>query len=153
MGRPKTKQDLDKDLMFRLLMPSSSPPEPAEEEEIELQVIRPQEDAGGDELSRLRGRLFRQGETPVLRGEAPVLRNLMEQMVSDRLEDAFNKFNCCRCDRCRQDVAAMALNQLPSRYMVATTDRLEQKLQEVDAREVNRAIVRAILYVRSNPRH
>ena len=152
MGRPKTKQDLDKDLMFRLLMPSSTAPELPEEEELELEVIRPEE-GQGDGLSALRGRLFRDGGIPVQRGEAPVLRNLMEQLVSERLDDAFTKFNCCRCDRCRQDVAALALNQLPPRYLVATADRLEQKAQQAQIAEVNRAIVRAILYVRANPRH
>lgn len=151
MGRPKTKQDLDKDLMFKLLMPSSTAPE-LPDDEPELAVIRPEE-GQSDGLSQLRGRLFRDGGVPVQRGEVPVLRNLMEQLVSERLDDAFTKFNCCRCDRCRQDVAALALNQLPPRYMVATADRLEQKVQQAQVAEVNRAIVRAILYVRANPRH
>ena len=36
-----------------------------------------------------------------------MLVNLNERLVADRLDEVFEKFRCCRCDRCRQDVAAL----------------------------------------------
>lgn len=84
-------------------------------------------------------------------GAAPLV-NLMEQMVADRLDDAITKFHCCKCDKCKKDVAAIALNKLKPRYVVA--EKVAALLNERQASsDVMTAIVQAILVVKAHPRH
>lgn len=86
----------------------------------------------------------------------PVLQNLMEETVLQTIEELMNKENMCTCEQCRLDVAAIALNNLPSRYVVtpkgasyARADLLElQKYVDVIG-----AITKAIRLVKEHPRH
>lgn len=79
--------------------------------------------------------------------------NLMEYLVADRLDGAFKKFNCCKCDKCRKDVVALALNQLPTKYVVAEQEEIPELVKAISGSEVSTAIVHAVLVVRSHPRH
>lgn len=77
----------------------------------------------------------------------------MENLVAERLDAAFEKFNCCRCDKCKKDVAALALNYLPPQYVVADKEKLPQLLQEYFTKEVSGALIKAILQIKNHPRH
>ena len=46
-----------------------------------------------------------------------VLVNLMEELVISRLDSTLDRFNCCKCDKCKKDIAALALNRLKPRYV------------------------------------
>ncbi len=86
----------------------------------------------------------------------PVLRNLMEEIVLKAIPDLTVKQNVCSCEQCRLDIAALALNDLPPRYVVtpkgasyARADLLEiQKYVDVIG-----AITKAIKLVKEHPRH
>jgi len=86
----------------------------------------------------------------------PVLHNLMESTVKELINDLIAKENMCTCEQCRLDVAALALNNLPPRYVVspkgasyARADLLElQKYVDVIG-----AITKAIRLVKEHPRH
>ncbi len=86
----------------------------------------------------------------------PVLHNLMESTVKELINDLMAKENMCTCEQCRLDVAALALNNLPPRYVVspkgasyARADLLElQKYVDVIG-----AITKAIRLVKEHPRH
>lgn len=74
---------------------------------------------------------------------------LMERMLAER-DDV------CKCDKCKQDIAAFALNQLKPRYVaskkgeaIARADSLDQKCFI----QVMVALAKAIELVGSNPRH
>ena len=82
-----------------------------------------------------------------------VLVNLAEQLVADRLDAVFDKFNCCRCDKCRRDVAAYALNSIPAQYVVAMPEELPGLLAAAETKEIAGALVKAILYVKAHPKH
>lgn len=82
-----------------------------------------------------------------------VIVNIMERLVLDKLDSAFSKFNCCKCDRCKKDVVALALNKLPPKYVVAEQDRLRDFIAAQTQTEVTTALVQAIITVRANPRH
>lgn len=145
------RRDFDKDYIFNLIMPTS----PAQEAAPEPEPIV-QEDPAQDSLSLLRERINQKAglSTVQLRSTKElVLVNLMEQLVADRLDEAFEKFNCCRCDKCRQDAAALALNALPPRYVVAEPDALPGLLAGCSTKEVYAALVKAILQVKSHPQH
>jgi competence protein ComFB len=86
----------------------------------------------------------------------PVLQNLMEETVLAALQDLVTKQNICNCEQCRLDIAAIALNNLPPRYVVtpkgasyARADLLEvQKYVDVIG-----AVTKAIKLVKEHPRH
>ena len=42
--------------------------------------------------------------------------NVMEGIVRDKLTEMLKTENCCKCDRCIEDMTALALNKLPARY-------------------------------------
>ena len=86
-------------------------------------------------------------------GRELVVVNLMEQLVTERLDAVFEKFNCCRCDKCRHDVAALALNALPPQYVVAQPEEIPALLAAASTKEIPGALVKAILQVKSNPQH
>lgn len=86
----------------------------------------------------------------------PVLHNLMEDSVLQAVSEFIAKEDICTCDQCRLDIAAIALNSLPPRYVVtnkgasyARADLLEmQKYVDIIG-----AITKAIKLVKEHPRH
>lgn len=145
VGRPKgskaklakTQKDLDVDQLYRKIMPSSRrtvddayPPRAAETPEIPT--------------------VHKNASISPSAG-APV--NLMEPLVLARLDVVFRKFNCCRCDRCKKDALALALNQLKPHYVVADADKIKKYCEGLNMRQITSAIIHAVLTVRGHPRH
>lgn len=146
----------DKEYIFNLIMPTAAGE--AEEREEPLAAAEPvtEEPEGPDSLAQLREKLNRPvaaGGVTLRPGKNLVVVNLVEQMVSERLDEVFEKFNCCRCDKCRQDVAALALNAVPPQYVVAEPEEIPGLLAKASAKEIPGALVKAILQVKSNPQH
>ena len=154
-----SKKGFDKEYIFNLIMPTAGEEQPPEEEE-EIPSPIPQEpvpEEEPDSLALLRARVNQPTFSAAVQLPATkknlVLVNLVEQLVADRLDSVFEKFNCCRCDKCRQDVAAMALNALPARYVVAQPEELPALLEEAPTKDIAGALVKAILYVKNHPKH
>ncbi|HHW46769.1 MAG TPA: late competence development ComFB family protein [Clostridiales bacterium] len=82
-----------------------------------------------------------------------VLVNIMEHVVASKINDVFSRMNCCKCDRCKKDAAAIALNTLPAKYMVCEPDQINIIASSINDREATAAILKAVLTVRKNPRH
>jgi len=84
------------------------------------------------------------------------LRNLMEEAVYQAIEEAQKNYQFCTCEKCKMDIAAIALNQLPPRYLVtergdayARTDLIElQKYLDVLS-----TVIKAINTVSKRPHH
>jgi competence protein ComFB len=193
----KRKNELDKDYIYNLIMPSAAksnptapppeqpsappampvqqpaPPIPAAPEprpamsdaatvitaapELQAPSVQPEpETPGPDAISALKERLFSSKGTIDLtmrtRREYALV-NLVELMVTERLDDAFEKFSCCRCDKCRKDVAAIALNLLPPNYVVTEPEKVPELMSQGASQAISAALVKAILQVRGNPRH
>jgi len=154
-----SQKGFDKEYIFNLIMPTSaaeaaeeeaSAPAPAPEPEPEKQP-----EPEPDSLSLLREKLSQPIAAPVQLRSARelVLVNLAEQLVADRLDAVFEKFNCCRCDKCRRDVAAMALNTVTPQYVVAAPEEIPGLLAAAETKEISGALVKAILYVKGHPNH
>lgn len=43
--------------------------------------------------------------------------NLMEETVSNKIDQLWPETTYCKCERCRMDIAAYALNRLPAQYV------------------------------------
>lgn len=153
------QKEFDKEYIFNLIMPTASAA--AEEEEGEAAPSPEETEAreqaapeSPDSLSLLREKLSQPAAPVQLRPSRElVLVNLVEQLVADRLDAVFEKFNCCRCDKCRRDVAAFALNTIPPQYVVALPEELPGLLGAAETKEVAGALVKAILHVKSHPKH
>ncbi len=95
----------------------------------------------------------REIKLPDVKSQPAALVNLMETLVLEKLETAFGQIKFCKCERCKKDIAALALNNLPPRYYVLTKDRPEPKPDPETVAQVMSATIKAILQVRSHPRH
>ncbi len=82
--------------------------------------------------------------------------NVMEKVVEDRLEEMLKTENCCQCDRCIEDMKAIALNKLPAKYVSTHNGELFTKLDSTLRQKVvdiNVAVSNAIACVSKNPTH
>lgn len=145
----KTKGDIDKETMYKKIMPTSLRPTsdiPApDRHESVYEILREQPGKAAPPEQ--------EGVSISKNAKTMVLINLMEHLVVERLDGAFSKFKCCRCDKCKKDVAALALNKLPPKYVVTEPDKVSGLQAYLEGQEVSTAIVQAIIQVRANPRH
>ncbi len=82
--------------------------------------------------------------------------NVMEKIVYDKLEEMLKTENCCKCERCLEDMEAIALNKLPARYVSTRNGELFSKLNATvrqSAVDINIAVSNAIACVSSKPSH
>ncbi|MCI8649005.1 MAG: late competence development ComFB family protein [Anaerotruncus sp.] len=85
-----------------------------------------------------------------------ILKNAMELIVQQKLEDMLPKMDCCKCDICRMDVMAIALNRLPPKYVVSTQGEVYSRAAAMSVQrstDITAAIVEAIQLVKEKPRH
>lgn len=84
------------------------------------------------------------------------LLNISEILVKEKAPDVMEKMRVCTCEACYNDVLALALNMLPTKYV--TTDEGKQFLQlEIYKKQyetdVLSALTRACVRVKASPRH
>ncbi len=86
----------------------------------------------------------------------PLMRNLIEEIVVDAVPEYLQKEGMCNCDQCKLDVAAIALNNLPPRYIVTAKGASYAKADMLDMQkyiDIIGAITKAIRLVKEHPRH
>ena len=84
------------------------------------------------------------------------LKNYMEDLVSKRTDEILKSMDVCKCDKCKLDIIALALNSLPSKYVVSAKGELYAKVSELEQQfdiDVETAIIKAAFLVNENPRH
>ena len=85
-----------------------------------------------------------------------VLHNLMEDLVSNKLDCLMQQSGMCCCDECRADVMALTLNNLPPRYVATISGdvftRFDTTKPQAQA-DITAKIIWAISIIQSNPRH
>jgi competence protein ComFB len=82
--------------------------------------------------------------------------NLMEQVVRDRLFELIHNFEGCRCEKCIDDMEAIALNAIPPKYVNSEKGALFGKVGTMDLHnhhQIDLEIIRAIDFVSKNPKH
>jgi competence protein ComFB len=81
----------------------------------------------------------------------------MERAVVAQLEDVKDRFaNACWCERCRNDVLALALNSLPPVYVVSEEGKIYAStaaLRQQYRADITVALIQAISKVQAHPRH
>jgi len=87
----------------------------------------------------------------------PKLVNVTEFVVNGMVNDLMQKEGMCTCDQCRLDVIAIALNNLPPKYVVTghgkaiEAYRLQGQLQNKVV--MYQALLQAAQLVKEKPRH
>lgn len=82
--------------------------------------------------------------------------NVMEGIIDEKLEQMLKEEDCCKCERCLEDMKAMALNQLPAKYVSTRNGELFSKLNSLmrqNSIDINVAVSYAIKTVSERPSH
>lgn len=80
----------------------------------------------------------------------------MEEFVYDTMDDVLKDVKVCKCEQCHKDIAAIALNQLPPKYIVSEKGELYSKISALRQQfevDVITAVTMAAVLVKRNPRH
>ena len=80
--------------------------------------------------------------------------NMMERFVDEKLAAMLANENCCKCERCLEDMKAIALNKLPAKYVSTHNGELFSKLDSTirqNSVDLNIAVAAAIEAVSKNP--
>ncbi|MEQ6359053.1 late competence development ComFB family protein [Thermoanaerobacter thermohydrosulfuricus] len=84
------------------------------------------------------------------------LKNYMEDAVDQMMDRVLKDLDVCKCDRCRMDIKALALNNLPPKYVVSEEGELYVKTNELVRQfevDIIKAITMAAIKVNNNKRH
>lgn len=89
--------------------------------------------------------------------EKHTLKNVMEELVFEKLDEVMEKLGSCQCENCRMDSAAFALNHLPPKYVVSDRGELISRSIYMDKgqyeMDVTMAIINGVNKVMERPRH
>ncbi len=85
------------------------------------------------------------------------LHNYMEDAVKENLERLLSeRDDLCKCEKCKLDIMALALNKLPSKYVVTSKGRIYTRLSELELQrkaDIVKELTKAIEIVKNNPQH
>lgn len=85
------------------------------------------------------------------------LHNYTEKVVKEVVDEILSKREgICKCDKCRLDIMAIALNNLPPQYYVSDKGEVFSKLLAtyVETRtKVVTEVTKAVMQVESQPHH
>jgi competence protein ComFB len=89
-------------------------------------------------------------------GQKIKVKNYMEDVVFMFLDEFLMGKNFCMCEKCRMDIAAIALNHLSPRYIVTEEGEVYAKtgfLNRQICTDVTVQIINAVDKVSKNPHH
>ena len=85
------------------------------------------------------------------------VKNIMEIIVWENLENILEEIpGACRCDQCKNDIAAYALNNLKPKYATINKGEVISKASSLELQyhlDVVTALTKGIELVGRNPRH
>lgn len=86
-----------------------------------------------------------------------MLKNYMEDLVWEKIDEVLLQYpKACKCDFCRYDIAALALNSLPTRYIATRKGEIYTRINTLEQQfdvDITTALTRAIQIVSVHPRH
>jgi len=84
------------------------------------------------------------------------LKNYTEDIVAKKTDELLKVLDICKCDKCRLDIMAITLNNLPTKYVVSEVGELYTKIKELEQQyevDVETEIIKAAMMVSKNPKH
>lgn len=85
-----------------------------------------------------------------------IIKNFMEEVVFNLIEDVLKNVDVCKCEKCKMDIAAIVLNNLPPKYVVTEQGELYSKINILLNQfgvDVISEITKAAILVSNNPHH
>ncbi len=85
-----------------------------------------------------------------------MLINTNEELVRTRIEELLKDYNCCKCEKCVNDMIAVALNHMKPSYVNTAEGVLIKRAANMNTQrsaDVDIEIIKAIELVSSNPQH
>lgn len=79
--------------------------------------------------------------------------NATEIILLEQLNKIIGQRDICKCERCRLDIAAIALNNLPPNYVVSTEGEVIKTISPQLKIDVQRQLEHAIALVSARPHH
>lgn len=85
-----------------------------------------------------------------------ILVNVIEEFVSQKARETIKELGACDCKTCYLNVCAIALNNLPPKYVTTTRGAL---LSRITATEIGNSsailieVTKAVIQVKENPHH
>ena len=143
----KSRSEIDKEMMYRKIMPSAA-------KKSGSAVSGPDESAVTVDMGAA-GLMGSTAAVPTAASMAKAIRRPAVSLPVSKLDATLDRFNCCKCDKCKKDIAALALNRLKPHYVVMSEQDEDhrRKNEEMYASEVTSALIQAILMVKKEPRH
>ena len=83
-------------------------------------------------------------------------KNVMETLVEETYDKVGSSLDCCNCSRCRDDIIAYALNQLPPKYVATPQGVIYFKTYSLGIQhnaDIMAALMKGANIVKGNPRH
>ncbi len=83
-------------------------------------------------------------------------KNILEDLITYKLDELIDATGVCKCDRCRTDIIAISLNKLPSRYVSSPGGDIMARIQSMDDQmqaNITSTILKAIEVVKKKPHH
>lgn len=83
-------------------------------------------------------------------------RNVMEALVEAKVDRLWKNHTGCTCAQCREDVIALALNNLPPKYVVSHAGALFVKVAQLENNhevEITRQVAAAMKVIGEAPHH
>ncbi len=84
------------------------------------------------------------------------VKNYMEEVVDRVIENVLKDMDICKCDICKTDIKALALNELIPKYVVTQKGELYVKLSYLDPQfetDAASSIVKSAEIVNNKKRH
>ncbi len=84
------------------------------------------------------------------------MKNIMEDIVDDRLEVLLGGMNCCKCEQCVADMKALALNTIKPKYANSSSGELFSRVDALHLQnsiDIDIAVSKAINLVAAMPNH
>lgn len=82
--------------------------------------------------------------------------NYMEIIVKENMDTILRESGACDCSACKSDIAAIALNNLPTHYYATDKGFLFSKLKAVELQtmtDIISEVFKAAEMVKARPRH
>ncbi len=79
--------------------------------------------------------------------------NVAETVLFSILDKTIEEYDACGCERCRLDIAAIALNNLPPSYVVSTEGEVVKSIAPQLKADVRRQLDLALKKVSGQPHH
>lgn len=82
--------------------------------------------------------------------------NIMEKIMSERINALIENMDCCKCELCKQDMLAYALNSVEPKYVNSAAGELFGRIDSTKLQnsvDIDIAAAKAIAAVSASPRH